>query len=174
MNAERFKQQKHKLADAFKEAIAADTPKEITPTQTVGWLIPLLLIGTMLPFQIAVAFFSFTSTLTLIALFFIVKKRKSKINTPAKAMVTALIITSILSGCGPVLFNETLPDFGGLERRTDIKTNTITRVGAFGFGLKDATPEQAQLEGNIEDLVAIKIDRGYGLISMARISVAGK
>ena len=56
----------------------------------------------------------------------------------------------------------------------DIKTQTITRSGVFGFGLTDATLEQAQFEGNIEDLVAVKIDRGYGLIGMARISVAGK
>jgi len=79
-----------------------------------------------------------------------------------------------MSGCGPVLFTESIPDFFGLERHADIKTQTITRFGAFGFGLDDATAEQAQREGDISELVAVKIDRGYGLISMARISVAGK
>lgn len=61
-----------------------------------------------------------------------------------------------MSGCGTVLFTESIPLFG-LERKADIKTQTITRFGAFGFGLNDASAEQAQREGDIAELVAVKI-----------------
>ena len=101
-------------------------------------------------------------------------KKQARFSKRTPGIPLALAITSALSGCGPVLFTEKIPDFFGLERKPDIKTQTITRFGAFGFGLDKATIEQTQPEGGILDLIAAKIDRGYGLISIVRISVTGE
>jgi hypothetical protein len=147
--------------------------EQSNPQLTLLTLLAFALIGTMLPFQTLVAVFSILSLSITIIYLTLAWKKQARFSKRAAGILVALTLTSILSGCGPVLFHEELPDFFGLARHTDLKTHTITRIGAFGFGLTDATPEQAQLEGGISDLSAVKIDRGYGLISMARISVAG-
>ncbi len=137
-------------------------------------ILGISLLGTMLPLQAATVLFSITSILICIALLMRNTKTSAKLNRPMISLAAGLVLISSLSGRGPALYTEELPDLFGIERQTDIKTHTITRFGIFGLGLSNATPEQAQLKGDIEDLVAVKIDRGYGLISMARISVAGK
>ncbi len=144
------------------------------PQALLFTFLAIALIGTMLPFQTVVAFFSIISLSITIIYMTLIWKKQARFSKRASGILIALVMTSVMSGCGPVLFTESIPDFFGLERKADIKTQTITRFGAFGFGLSDATAEQAQLEGDITELVAVKIDRGYGLISMARISVAGK
>lgn len=165
---------KTRIARLLSEATSVPAVEQSKPQLTLLTFLALGLIGTMLPFQTLVAFFSIISLSITIIYLTLAWKKQAHFSKRASAILVALVLTSVLSGCGPVLFNEEVPDFFGLDRHTDLKTHTITRIGAFGFGLKDATPEQAQLEGGIIDLTAVKIDRGYGLISMARISVAGK
>jgi len=158
-----------KVAQLLRDLNPQEQPKK-SKSKRVHTVLIISLICTMLPIQAATLFFSFISIITLIA-YSLNKINQTK---PFALLLTNLVTLSILSGCGPVLFNEELPDFFGLQRQTNLKTYTITRIGAFGLGFSDATPEQAQYEGNIEELTAVKIDRGYGLISMVRISVAGK
>jgi len=167
--SEKLEKDREKIIKAFAQAIDPPKARNLSNKNRLKTALIISLICTMLPIQAATLFFSFMSISIFIALI--------KTTKPAKhltATISALAIVSVLSGCGPVLFNEELPDFFGLQRQTNLKTYTITRIGAFGLGFSDATPEQAQFEGNIEELTAVKIDRGYGLISMVRISVAGK
>ncbi len=165
---------KTRIARLLSEATSVPTAEQSQHQALLWTFLAIALIGTMLPFQALVAFFFIASLSITIIYMILVWRKQARFSNRASAILVALVLTSVMTGCGPVLFTEDLPDFGGLERRTDIKTQTITRFGAFGFGVSDATPEQAQFEGNIEDLVAVKIGRGYGLISMARISMAGK
>ena len=165
---------KTKIARLLSEATSAPAAGRPRPHRTLCTLLAFGLIGTMLPFQALVLVFSLASLIAATIYLTLTWKKQARLSSSAVAILVGLALTSVLSGCGPVLFTESMPDFFGLERHADIKTQTITRSGAFGFGLDDATAEQAQREGGIKDLVAVKIDRGYGLISMARVSVAGK
>ena len=165
---------KTSISRLLSEVTSVPAAEQSMPQLTLLTFLALALIGTMLPVHVLVAFFSIVSLCITTLYLSLVWKKQARFSNRASGILVALVLTSVMSGCGPVLFTESIPDFFGLERRADIRTHTITRFGMFGFWVTRATPEQAQYEANIEDLVAVKIDRGYGLISMARISVAGK
>jgi hypothetical protein len=165
---------KTRIARLLSEATSVAAAEELQPQKTLWTFLAIALIGTMLPVQALAASFSLASVGICLIYLTLFWKKQARFSKRASTILVALVLTSVMSGCGPALFSENIPDLFGIERQTDIKTQTITRYGAFGFGLTNATPEQAKREGGITDLLAVKIERGYGLISMARVSVAGK
>lgn len=61
-----------------------------------------------------------------------------------------------------------------LIRSREYKYYTMEKYGFFGLGLDELTIENAQFEGNIDTVYVAKVEHGYGIVSLSRITVAGK
>jgi len=159
------------------ELLKSATPKKDRPGRqplAISIAIPLLLICTMLPVNVVSIFFSLTSITTIAITIIAAWQRLIIIKKSTARIIAALSLMSILSGCAPTLFAQEIPDFfSTLAGEKGIKTYSMQRAGIFGLGLDKVTIENAQLEGNIETVLAAKEVRGYGLISTARIIIAG-
>ncbi|WP_020675308.1 hypothetical protein [Geopsychrobacter electrodiphilus] len=175
MSVEQFNQQKRSLAQAFRGAVDAGKPGHSKQPAAIKWLIPVLLICTMLPIDAAAVFLSLTAAITIMITIAAAWQKIIILNKSTTQIIAGLAIVSILSGCGPVLFGTPNDlSFFDLGHHPDVKTYTVQKVGVFGFGLEGATVETAMKEADIKNVIAMQTVRGYGLISMSRITIAGK
>jgi len=108
----------------------------------------------------------------LIALLLIWKKQL-RFSRPASGILVALLAVSILSGCAP-MFAMPSPEIYQLIKEREYKHYTIQKYAIFGLGLDELTIETAQFEGDIETVYVAKLEQGYGIVSVGRVTVAGK
>jgi len=155
--------------------LAKAKPKTKTNPYPVLWMIlGISLIGTMLPVQAVVTFFSLTAVTTFLVTLVLVWKKQLRFSKKATGLLLALFLTSIVTGCSPAIFSQTNPEMIRLIHDRDYKYFSTQHYGIFGLGLDDLTIENAQFEGNIETVYVAKIEQGYGIISVSRITVAGE
>ena len=50
----------------------------------------------------------------------------------------------------------------------------MQKYAIFGLGLDELTIEAAQFEGDIETVYVAKLEQGYSIVSMSRVTVAGE
>jgi hypothetical protein len=165
---------KTRIARLLSEATPAPKTEQPKAYHTLWSLLGLSLIGTMLPFQTVVTFFSLTAVMTFSITLLLIWKKQTRISKPASGLLIALLTASMLSGCSPALFSRTSPEMLELIREQDYRYYTMEKYGIFGLGLDELTIENAQFEGNIETVYVAKLEQGYGIVSMSRITVAGK
>ena len=146
-----------------------------TPRQTAPRSNKLItIIGTMLPFQVVVTFFSL-SCVTIALLFTIqVARKQLQITKSMTALLIALTVTSVLSGCAPTFTFQTQQELIKFAHENDFNVHSIQRIGVLGLGLDDATIATAQADSTIKTIQGAQIDRGYGLISVTIVTIAGK
>jgi hypothetical protein len=90
--------------------------------------------------------------------------------------VAALVIMSVLTGCAGPLFGKN----GKMARAcSDVegkpcRYGVAQGVGIFGFGLDQVTLRNAVEAGHLNKVISSSEVRGYGLISMARVTVYGE
>lgn len=162
-----------RLLDKARPAKSPEEPHAKTSTQ-LNSLLVMALIGTMMPAQIAVAFFSFTFLVT--AILYIILAWIGHVRISKRIIISTIVLTLIssLSGCTPALVSRMPQDMAQLIKDRDYKYYSIQKFGIFGLGTDDITVENAQFEGNIETVYVCKIERGYGIVSLSRVTVAGK
>ena len=137
-------------------------------------LLIITIIGTMLPFQAVVTFFSL-SCVTIALLFTIqVARKQLQITKSMAALLVALTVTSAISGCAPTFTFQTQQELIKFAHENKIDIHSIRRFGIFGLGLDDATIATAQASSTIKTIQGAQIDRGYGLISVTVVTIAGK
>ena len=155
--------------DSGKQAQQFGIISKIVPT-----LITICLIGTMLPFQAVVAFFSLGAiTIALLSLYLLWKKQ-IKFTKSMTAILLALTLTSVLSGCSPAFTFQTQQELIKFAHENSFDLHSIRRIGFFGLGLDDATIATAQADSHIKTIQGTQIDRGYGLVSITIVTIAGK
>jgi hypothetical protein len=166
---------KTRLQRLLDSATAKEAPQK---TSTASKLIPTLLIittlGSMLPFQVATAFFSMSfATIASLSLI-LYSKHYLQISRKNQLITGALIATSVLSGCSPAFTFQTQPELIKFAHENKLQFHTISRIGVLGFGLDAATIAACQADSNIKTVVGAQIDRGHGLINVINITIAGK
>jgi len=157
------------------------TPKTGKPGQkptvfgkTIPTLLVISLLGSMLPFQTVTTFFSLSfATIALLSLI-LSWKNQFKMPRSKTALIGALIITSILSGCSPAFTFKTPPELIKFAHENNFDVHSIRKVGVFGLGLQDATIAAAQAESSIKTVQGAQITEGHGLISIVTVTIAGK
>ena len=83
-----------------------------------------------------------------------------------------ILIASLISGCaGPMLAKVPDPAIADLVR--EYKSGVAQGIAVFGFGLENIDVKQAAQNGGIEEVYFADKVRGYGLISIAKVSVFG-
>jgi len=88
----------------------------------------------------------------------------------------ALVGLSLFTGCGGTLFGkatemaQVCSDISG----TICRSGTAQGVGILGFGLDQVNLEGAVKAGGLNKVITSSEIRGYGLISMARVTVYGE
>jgi hypothetical protein len=137
-------------------------------------LLIICLLGTMVPFQTAMIFFSLAAVIAAILLLVSVLSHRQKINKYATAIIAALMLSSVLSGCSPAFSLKMPPELLQIAQENDFKVYTMRKIGVFGLGLKEATVQMAMTESQITQVRAVQIDRGHGLVSVVTITIAGK
>jgi len=172
--SERLKKDRQKIVQAFADAI--DTPKEKTPPRqpVLLTLICFSLVGTMLPFQPVVTFFSLAAVTSLVLSLLLFWKKQLHFNKATNLSIAGLFLASTLSGCSPAFFTQVTPEMVDIIQQRKYDLHTMQKYSLFGIGLEKINIENAQFEGNIETVYLAKIEHGYGLISLSRITVAGK
>jgi hypothetical protein len=155
------------------------TPQPVTETPvTHGMVLPTLLIicliGTMVPFQTAMSFFSLAAVIAALLLLVSTIWLRHKINKHITVLIAALTLSSLLSGCSPAFSLAVPPEVLQMAQENGFKVHTLRKIGIFGLGLDQATVQTAMAESNIEQVRAIQIDRGHGLISVVTITIAGE
>ncbi len=154
------------------------TPKAENSPQKQARIIPALfiicLLGTMLPFQAVVTFFSLGTVTIAILSFILLWKNQLHINKYIATLLAALTVTSVLSGCSPAFTFQTPPELIRIAHENHYQIYTMKKIGVFGLGLDQATVEAAHAESAIKDIKAIQIDKGHGLVSIVTITIAGE
>ncbi len=140
-------------------------------------LLGISLIGTTLPHPTV----NTITSIGVIANFLLVcflawERRKIAESTPwlkrSRNLVIGLTTVSIFTGCsGPMLAN--IPDPSIVDLVKDYRAGVVEGVGFFGFGLNDVNITTAAKNGGIKDVYVVDRVRGYGLISIAKVSVFG-
>jgi len=170
--SEKFKAKRQKYASAFQEAI------EPLPQKKTDKIIPTLLIialiGTMLPFQLVATFFSLSFVSMTILSLILIWKNHLKISKYLTTLIVALTVTSVMSGCAPGWTFQTSPELIKIAHDHDYQMHTLRKIGVLGIGTDMATIEAAQAESDIKNVRAAQIDRGYGLVSIVTITIAGE
>ena len=154
------------------------TGKQPQQPNLFGKTIPILLIisllGSMLPFETVTIFFSLSfATIALLTLI-LSWKNQLRISKGKTALISGLIITSLLSGCSPAFSFKTPPELIKFAHEHNFDVHSIRRIGVFGLGLQDATIATAQAESSIKTVQGAQITEGHGLISIVTVTIAGK
>ncbi len=170
--SERFERNKKNIVKAFKEAIEPPPPQK--SNKIIPTLLLIALIGTMLPFQLVSTFFSLSFiTITILSLI-LIWKNHFKISKYMTTLIVALTVTSVMSGCAPAWTFQTSPELIQIAHDHDYQMHTLRKIGVLGIGTDMATIEAAQAESDIKNVRAAQIDRGYGLVSIVTITIAGE
>lgn len=154
------------------------TEKQPQKPNALSKIIPTLLIisllGSMLPFQLVTIFFSLSFVTIALLSLILAWKTQLKMTKSKTALIGALIITSILSGCSPAFTFQSPPELIKFARENNFDVHSIRKIGVFGLGLQDATIATAQAESNIKTVQGAQITEGHGLISIVTVTIAGK
>ena len=148
-----------------------------TPSPTSKHLPPMMIIcllGTMLPFQTTMAFFSLSFVTTVLLSLILYWINHLKITKSMTALLVALTVTSVLSGCSPAFTFQTPPELIKFAHDNNFEVHSIRRIGIFGLGLDDATIATAQADSTIKTVQGAQIDRGHGLVNIIIVTIAGK
>lgn len=170
--SERFKKNKQKYVQVFTDAIEPQEPNltsKLLPTIMI-----ICLLGTTLPFQTTMVFFSLsfiTIALLSLVLFW---KNHFKITKFMAIQLVALTAISVLSGCSPAFTFQTQPELIKFARENSFEVHSITKIGILGLGLDDATIAAAQAGSTIKTVQGAQIDRGHGLVNIIIVTIAGK
>lgn len=151
-----------------------NSKKQPTTSKRLPILLIITIIGTMLPFQATMAFFSMSFVTVVLLSVILYWMNHLKITQSMTALLTALTVTSILSGCSPAFTFQTPPELIKFAHENDFEVHSIRRVGIFGLGLEDATIATAQAESTIKTVQGAQVDRGHGLINIIIVTIAGK
>jgi hypothetical protein len=138
----------------------------------IGTTLPHLVLNIITSFGTAGAFF-LVSLLHLERHRIATKKGRSMRQLQFAGL--AMLTFSILTGCTGPLFSESKMG----QICTDINGSTCRYgaaqgIGIFGFGLDQVTITAAMESGNLTKAITTSEVRGYGLISMAKITVYGE
>lgn len=150
-----------------------EPPQPSAISKLLSTLLIISIIGTMLPFQTTMAFFSL-SFVTAVLLSLILFWLNHQFTKRMTALLLALTVTSILSGCSPAFTFQTPPELIKFANENDFEVHSIRKIGIFGLGLNDATTATAQAESSIKTVQGAQIDRGHGLINIVTVMIAGK
>lgn len=161
---------KDTVSSLFKDAIVKSKNHEFNNNSTIyhGFVISIIL--TMFPVDSLNVITSFSALFFLLAMFSLAKPLLKK------PVVWLLLTASIVSGCaGPFFHDDRVhqADFCYDIVGNACKEQTIQKYGLLGLGLQDATPAEAARIGDIKKVVVIDQARGYGIISLAKITVMG-
>jgi hypothetical protein len=137
-------------------------------------LLIICLLGSMVPFQTAMSFFSLAAVIAALLLLFTVICQRHRISKHITVLIAALTLSSLLSGCSPAFSLTVPPEVLKMAQEHGFKVHTLRKIGIFGLGLDQATVQAAMAESNIEQVRAIQIDRGHGLVSVVVITIAGE
>ena len=170
--SERFERNKETIVKAFKEAI--EPPPLPKSNKIIPTLLLIALIGTMIPFQLVTTFFSLSFvTMTILSLI-LIWRNYLRISKYMTTLIVALTATSVMSGCAPAWTFQTSPELIKIAHDHDYQMYTLRKIGILGIGTDMATIEAAQAESDIKNVRAAQIDRGYGLVSIVTITIAGE
>ncbi len=159
-------------------------PTENTPPTVDQYLRPayilliISLIGTMIPHPTINTITSIGVIANFLIVCFLTWERRKTAQTEPwikrfRTFAICLTAFSIFTGCsGPMLANVPDPSISNLVK--DYKAGVAEGVGFFGFGLDDINVTTAAQNGGIEKVYVADRIRGYGLISIAKISVFGE
>ena len=161
----------HKLLQKATPAI--DVPPN-KPSKIIPTLLIICLLGTMIPFQVAMTFFSLSFVTIALLSLILIWKNQLRISKYMTTLIVALTVTSVLSGCSPGFTFQTPPELLKIAHENDYQVYTLKKIGVFGLGLDQATVETAQAQSDIKTLRAVQIDKGHGLVSIITITIAGK
>ena len=156
------------------QSAAPKQPESTRINKLLPTLIIICLLGTMLPFQAAVVFFSMSTATVAVLSLTLLLRSQLKITKSMGALLMALMATSILSGCAPAFTFQSQQELLKFAHENDFNVHSIRRIGVFGLGLDDATIATAQADSTIKTIQGAQIDRGYGLISVTIVTIAGK
>lgn len=153
-----------------------------------GAIIPILyltiativcLIGATIPHMATYKLFAQTSLLCLILLAItVVFYRKHLPVKQLKRSITIIVIIMALTGCGSFF----VPDFSGTKplieylhnQDIEYKSGYVDGLAFFGYGLDNATVENAMKNGNITKAYAAETNSAFGWIAVAKIKVYGE
>ncbi len=166
--SERLKRERSGIIDSLSKSFEKNPP----PSWPWGTIL-VLIFCTMLPVDTISMFFSIAAVVAITAFLTATYQNILTINKKTAKALAIMTFGSIISGCTPALFSKGMPEFFDMGAK-GTKVYTLQRIGILGFGLGDATVEQARLEGQFKKVIASREERGYGLISVARITIAGK
>jgi len=170
--SERFERNKKNIVKAFKEAIEPPPPQK--SNKIIPTLLLIALIGTMLPFQLVSTFFSLSFiTITILSLI-LIWKNHFKISKYMTTLIVALTVTSVMSGCSPAFTFQTPPELLKIAHENKYQVYTLKKFGLFGIGTDQATVETAQVQSSIKNVRAVQIDKGFGLVSVVKVTIAGE
>lgn len=133
-----------------------------------GFAVSMIL--TTLPVDSLNVLASFAALSFLLAILF---KARHFLKNP---VIWILLSASIASGCaGPYFHDNRIrqADFCYDIVGSACKQQTIQMYGLLGLGLQNATPDEAARRGNIKKIVVVDQARGYGIISLIKITVMG-
>jgi hypothetical protein len=162
----------HRLLQSATPQPAPETlPKQslVLPT-----LLIFCLIGTMVPFQTAMSFFSLSAVIAALLMLLSMIWLRHRISKHITVLIAALTLSSLLSGCSPAFSLAVPPEVLQMAQENGFKVHTLRKIGIFGLGLDQATVQTAMAESHIEQVRAIQIDRGHGLVSVVTITIAGE
>ena len=151
-----------------------EPPTPTPSSKLLPTLMIITIIGTMLPFQATMAFFSLSFVTAVLLSSILYWLNHLKVTKSMVALLVALTATSVLSGCSPAFTFQTQPELIKFAHENDFEVHSIRRIGIFGLGLDDATIATAQAESNIKTVQGAQIDRGHGLVNIINVMIAGK
>jgi len=167
-------QKKEQIIRLIKDA--ASPPPEINRRLSIlGTTLIVLVIGTMLPSPAISTVCSIAAMLVGIHLWRFARKSSAHLSRKFKLALAALACTSILSGCSPAFFNGDHQDIlAFLRDNGPAKEGQAWGVKVLGIEAKPASAEIAQAKGGVEEVQALEIREGFGLISVAMVKVYGE
>lgn len=163
----------------IKTAEGENTPPAVDPYLRLAYILLIIsLIGTTIPNPMLNTITSIGVVANFLLVCFLTWERRKTTQTAPwlkrfRSIAICLVAVSIFTGCsGPMLANIPDPSISDLVK--DYKAGVAEGVGFFGFGLDDVSVETAARNGGIEEVYFADRIRGYGLISVAKISVFGE
>ena len=139
----------------------------------VVYAAPAFIVCTMIPIPKTAIFFSMCAVIVIAIIAAAWAQDAIRVTKRTWTLIIGLSLVSVVSGCSPLLTDNFPKEFIDLNGKAT-KIHTLQRVGFLGLGLDDITIDTARKEAHLKSVVAVKEVRGYGLISVARITVAGK
>jgi hypothetical protein len=163
----------------IKKAVQGSSNGPATPILYLTIATVVCLIGATIPHLATFRLFAQTALFCLILLVItIVRNRKQLPVKQLKRSAAIIGFTMALTGCSGLFipdFSQTTPLIEYLQQAdNEYKTGHADGIALFGYGLDDATIEQAMKNGNITKAYAVQERSSYGWIAVAKVKVYGE